>query len=280
MGANTEIAWCDHTFNPWIGCVKVGPGCDHCYAEAQANRHFKDTWGLDGTYKTMAEKYWFAPLKWDRDAAKAGKRAKVFCASMADIFDNRGPESEREKVWALIRQTPNLIWILLTKRAGNIAKMLPPDLAADDRVWVVVTVVNQEEANRDIPKLQQADAAVRGISYEPGLGHIDFSMFIPYAPNNMNGVIDWVIVGGESGHGARPFNIEWARSVIAQCKPAGVAVFVKQMGARPHGLFRGVPLGLPLHDRKGGNPAEWPPDLRVRGFPAMAEERIGQLDLA
>lgn len=145
MGENSKIEWTHHTFNTWWGCVKVSPACDNCYAESLSKR-FGDHWGPKAEYRTFSDKHWNEPLRWNRAAEKAGERHRVFCASMADVFDNRAPEGARERLWALIRQTPHLDWLLLTKRPQNIAEMLPEDWGDGyPNVWLGVTVENQRK---------------------------------------------------------------------------------------------------------------------------------------
>lgn len=162
-----------YTFNPWVGCTKVSPACDHCYAEAWAKR--AGTPGLwDGERRRTRPENWRQPLKWDEAARKAGARFRVFCASLADMFDNAVPDEWREDLFRLILRTPNLDWLLLTKRIGNAERMLPADWGDGyPNVWLGSTVANQEEAERDIPKLLRMPAAVRFLSCEPLLGAID-----------------------------------------------------------------------------------------------------------
>lgn len=254
MAETTGIAWCDSTFNAWIGCTKVSPGCDHCYAEALDARH---RWGGNTHWGTAVPRYktsanlWKQPLTWGRKAEQSGKPWRVFTNSLADVFDNEVPGEWRMDLLALIAATPSLSWLLLTKRIGNAAKMIPQENVYPN-IWIGASIVNQEEADRDIPKLLAVKAAVRFISYEPALGPIDFGLL-------RHGGIHWVIVGGESRQGKyapRPFDLAWARSAVQQCKDAGVACFVKQLGS-----------GLNLRDRAGADPAEWPADLRIREFP-------------
>jgi protein gp37 len=226
MGTNTTISWCDHTFNAWWGCAKVSPACNACYAEAWAKRTgFPNLWGVDADRRTFGDKHWNEPLKWDRDAAVAGKRMRVFTNSMADVSDNHpAVDAERWRLWDLIEMTPSLDWLLLTKRIGNAMGMFPKRwIDARDglpsNIWLGATVVNQPEADRDIPKLLAVPAAVHFLSCEPLLEHIA----VPPA-------LHWVIVGGESGPGARPMHPEWARSLRDQCIGMGVAYHFKQWG--------------------------------------------------
>lgn len=180
MGINTSIEWTDHSFNAWWGCTKVGPPCDHCYAEAWAKRTgFPSLWGVEADRRTFSDKHWNDPLKWDRDAAAGGKRMRVFTNSMADVFDNHpAVDVERWRLWDLIDMTPNLDWLLLTKRIGNAIDMLPKRwIDARDglprNVWLGATIADQKEATRDIPKLLSISAAVHFLSCEPLLGPID-----------------------------------------------------------------------------------------------------------
>lgn len=282
MAETTGIAWTDSTFNPWLGCTKVGPGCDHCYAEALDNRHRwggATHWGAGVPRMRTSAANWRKPLAWNKKAAASGKPWRVFCASLADVFDNEVPEKWRAELWNLIALTPSLTWLLLTKRIGNAAKMLP--INTDQvNVWIGATVVNQEEADRDIPKLLATPAAKRFISYEPAVGPISFRWLPVFdgmatrrvATNHLDGLraLDWIIVGGESGPQAREFDTAWAAEVIAQCREAGIAPFVKQLGARPKGLHKnGVnETTLLLKDRAGADLSEWPEALRVQEFPS------------
>lgn len=245
MAENSKIEWTRHTFNPWIGCQKVGPGCDHCYAEAMmADRYGRVEWGPHGARQRTSPANWRKPLAWDRAASVAGERHRVFCASLADVFDNHAsvdPQWRRD-LWALIAATPHLDWMLLTKRPGNIDGMLPHGWGSGwPNVWIGCTVVNQAEADRDIPKLLAVPAAVRFLSAEPLLGpvnlrnirgrlpwmppdHDQFDALHPRLPSRL----DLVIVGGESGPGARPMNPAWARSLRDQCVAAGAAAMAAE----------------------------------------------------
>lgn len=536
MAETTGISWCDSTFNPFIGCTKVSPGCDHCYAEALMDKRWhKVQWGAGQPRQRTSAANWKQPLKWEREAAafmaEHGRRRRVFCASLADVFDNEVPSEWRADLFALIRATPNLDWLVLTKRVGNVVPMLrlalssvdkalstgydkaheastaraggvrgdsfgrdvdrrngaglaleeedvrpldrrgeddtvraragrdsiggrvlasPPDAqretcggggasaglaplprpdpgrsddqpqerqqgqqpagqsgtgdlqraavarcpeagrapprrarveapedqparigcgrdeaaakerghGEDDRapvrgfaerglsdlsprdldalarlrgwiecwlageppanVWLGASVVNQEEADRDIPKLLAAPARVRFLSIEPMLGSVDLSRWLDRCdhgsrpgPGGVGGVscaecggsgngctrLHWVICGGESGLQARPFDVQWARSIVSQCRDSGVKVFIKQLGAQPRGWCASrVHCSPPedaedlrdhycdnyeaseqrdpcpgrcmmFADRSGGDLAEWPEDLRVQEFP-------------
>ena len=239
MAENSKIEWTDHTFNCWIGCTKVSPACDFCYAEKQNDHRQwnRAGWGAHAPRKRTSAAYWKQPFKWDRQAKAEGRRARVFCASLADVFDNHksiDPEWRLE-LFDLIAATPNLDWLLLTKRPQNIAKMLPNDWGGGwQNVWIGTTVENQAEADRRVPHLLTVPAAVHFLSCEPLLGPVDLRrawggpMKIE-GPNWLD-FINWVICGGESGPGARPMHPDWARSLRDQCKAAGVAFHFKQWG--------------------------------------------------
>jgi protein gp37 len=246
MTKDSKIEWTDHTFNPWIGCTKVSPGCDHCYAESWAKRYGTVEWGAGKPRKRTSESNWRQPLKWNAEAYASGTRSRVFCASLADVFDNEVPEEWRCDLWTLIKNTPHLDWLLLTKRIGNVPKMLPawwsiPEMRG--HVGLGISVVNQEEADRDIPKFLQVPAFVRFLSMEPLLGPVDISLYLAsgYLEPPHTDIINWVIVGGESGSGARPMHPAWARSLRDQCVGAGVAFHFKQ-----HGEY--VEASTPMHD--------------------------------
>jgi protein gp37 len=241
MGADTRIEWADHTFNPWTGCQRVSPGCDHCYAEALAKRAPKTfgSWLPGGERKRTSEAYWRQPLLWNKRAGKEGRRARVFCASMADVFDNAVDPDWREDLWALINDTPNLDWLCLTKRPQNIAKMLPgtaPYVRENEysrsvwgphgwpNVWLGTTAEDQREFQRRVPFLRRLPAVKRFLSCEPLLGEIDAACDL------RSGDIHWVIAGGESGPKARPSHPDWFRSLRDQCQAAGVPFFFKQWG--------------------------------------------------
>ncbi|MEC9266681.1 MAG: phage Gp37/Gp68 family protein [Pseudomonadota bacterium] len=218
MGENTKISWTDHTFNPWWGCQKVGPGCDHCYAESLDKRTGGAHWGPGALRRRTSAVNWNKPRRWQKEAVKNGRRYRVFCASMADVFDNAVPTEWRGDLWQLIRETPALDWLLLTKRIGNVASMLPPDWNNGwKNVWLLATVVTQAEADRDVPKLTRLPAAVHGLSIEPQIENI----IVPQR-------VDWIITGAESGHGARPYSEDWARSLRDQSAAMGAAFFYKQ----------------------------------------------------
>ena len=226
MARDTSIEWTDHTFNPWWGCTKVSPACDHCYAEAWDKRTGGNHWGSRADRRPFGDKHWDEPLRWDRAAAAAGTRRRVFCASMADVFDNAAPKGARDRLWYLIRSTPRLDWQLLTKRPQNVRKMLPSDWGDGyANVWLGTTTENQEEAERRVPHLISIEARVRFLSCEPLLGAIFLTR------DWLNGKLHWIIAGGESGPKARPSNPDWFRSLRDQCAAAGLAFHFKQWGS-------------------------------------------------
>lgn len=284
MTANTKIEWADHTFNPWIGCTKVSLGCDRCYAEADFDkrRHIVQ-WGQGQARKRTAPSTWAMPIKWDREAKRLGVRHRVFCASLADVFDNEVDPQWLEDLFVLIAYTPNLDWLLLTKRIGNALRMVDDGRWFPSHwpnVWLGASIVNQEEADRDIPKLLAIPAHKRFLSMEPLLGPVDIRKFMwpvhPRWPAKYNtpaeaiadGVevtyhrqaliskawadqlVNWVIVGGESGHGARPMHPDWARSLRDQCTAAGVPFLFKQWGEFLPALANGDDPTLDAPDSK------------------------------
>jgi protein gp37 len=240
MGKKTLITWCDHTFCPWWGCVKVSEGCDHCYAEAFAHRRLGlPIWGDPKTTarRFMSEAYWRQPLSWDRAAARDNIRRRVFCASMADVFEHHPSlDVPRERLWALVEETPQLDWLLLTKRPQNIARMLPATWLDQPRanVWLGTSAESQPWADRRIPRLLSVPAVVHFVSAEPLLGQINLGGYL--ARDRVN----WVIGGGESGAGFRPMDMDWARDLRDQCQRAGVAYFHKQGAGRYPGQNQGL----------------------------------------
>ena len=225
---NSKIEWTHHTFNPWWGCTRVSPACRHCYAEAFAHRFGLELWGKGGERRFLSDNYWRQPLAWNRRACTEGKRARVFCASMADVFeDRRDLDHLRQRLWRLIDQTPSLDWLLLTKRPEVIGELVPWRQEWPRNVWLGTTIENQKWAERRAPFLLQYPAAVRFVSCEPLLGPVDLTAWLVRGPELS---IDWVIAGGESGHGARPTNPEWFESLRDQCSAHAVAFHFKQWG--------------------------------------------------
>jgi protein gp37 len=360
MGQGTQIAWTGtsradgtvendgHTFNPWIGCQKVSPACESCYAEVSTATRSTSAriglklWGPPKTatrYRTSAGN-WRDPFKWNAKAKADGVRRKVFCASLADVFEeNAALDPMRADLWPVMEKCDDLDWLVLTKRPENITRMVPPAWLAPGgwpaHVWVGTTVEDQKRAAQRIPELLKVPARVRFLSCEPLLEAADLdpplcpycrdggevqrierehdayfwcvrceseavfgNWLDPCADERQSG-ISWVIVGGESGPGARPFALEWARDIVTQCREAGVACFVKQMGdnaveesrvdvlnerggvafvrpaSDPDGaLAEARALGRTLRPHRvdfrahhGADPAEWPADLRTQEFP-------------
>ena len=224
MGRDSTIEWTDHTFNPWWGCAKVSPGCQHCYAERLSTRYGHDVWGPGATRRTFGDDHWDQLRKWDLDASKNGRPARVFCASMADVFDEEAPKAEQDRLWSAIERTPHLRWQLLTKRPERILKCIPTQwrTRARQNVWYGTSVENKDYYWR-IRELRRVPAVVRFLSVEPLLGPVDR---LPLAG------IDWVIVGGESGTSAREIREEWVISIRDRCERRGVPFFFKQWGGR------------------------------------------------
>lgn len=329
MGVETKIEWCDRSASPWHGCSRVHAGCDNCYAEAMAVRNPKTlgVWGDQGT--RVKSKSFVANLrKWNREAEANGKPISVF-PSICDPFEDRPELVEwRNEMFATIDECPWIRLLLLTKRPENVRRMWPglidpapsnsPEwpgkLKHRKNVWLLTSVSDQPTADAMIPELLKCRdlVPVLGVSAEPLLGPVNFNRRVLCDDGvtvnfrdcltgkyNFNGqdnyggpTIDWVIVGGESGHGARPCDLAWIRSIVGQCEAAGVACFVKQLGASvrstesgsasdllfPGGVPKGVKiegsferrLSLSLRDSKGGDWSEWPGDLRVREWPEVA----------
>jgi len=313
---DSKIQWTDHTFNPWRGCTKVSDGCKHCYAEQQSLRNTKTlgVWGANGTRVVASDSMWREPLRWDKEAKAAGVRAKVFCASLADVFEgfDTMPESAhdavmqaRKRLGKLILDTPNLDWLLVTKRPENILSV-----ASDmwltvhyggplpENVWVGASVESQDAANTRIPYLLHAPARVRFLSMEPLLEDVDldppkcrvcgcvgieirrmnlsafcaeccsevcFAGWLNPRATETDPGINWVIVGGESGPNARSCDIEWIKRIVGQCKESGVPVFVKQLGSLPFDSRSCEPVYVT--DPKGGDMDQWPAEFRVRETP-------------
>lgn len=321
MGENSKIEWTDHTFNPWMGCTKVSPACTNCYAERDMDKRLgKVQWGPGGTRVVTSESNWNQPIKWNREAEESFAswkfavktcvseydwvdpyvRPRVFCASLADVFedwkfciyDNRGgtlwrkPDGRffstadeqdvdgdqfvtmddlRRNLFKLIDATPNIDWLLLTKRPENIRRMWVDDKVPwratgqwhRDNVWLGTSVENQEQADKRIPELLKCRdlSPVLFLSCEPLLGHVNLTyppLLFPNGPstccsgfecgcrglpcdppaylNATFGGVDWVIAGGESGPSARPSHPDWFRSLRDQCQDANVPFHFKQWG--------------------------------------------------
>lgn len=256
MAQDSKIEWTDHTFNPWVGCTNISPGCDHCYAESWSKRSGLVKWGNSPRRRT-SEAYWRAPIKWNAEAAgfaaRHGRRQRVFCASLADVFDNKAMKVWRSDLFGLIAATPSIDWLLLTKRPQNILKMLPPNWPEGgmQNVWLGITAENQRHFDQRWPLLAAVPAAIRFVSYEPAIGPLRLHNGMPQP--------DWLISGGESGHCARPMNPQWARDVIRDCERFGVSAFHKQWGAfqnnplcYEHGLSVKEAAALDPYGKGGG----------------------------
>lgn len=328
MGENSAIEWTTHTFNPWEGCQRVSPGCMHCYAETRNHRWAGDDsskilWGPKAPRRRTVPSNWFKPLKWNREAAAAGRRDRVFCASLADVFEDREELVPwRLELLDLIRKTPSLDWLLLTKRPENVRPMLTaaaeglrrklitetpspqtPELFAlhnwlalwlgvspPANVWLGTTAEDQQRANERLPVLLEVAAVVHFVSLEPLLERVSLreamALSLPGRHRHTRHTLDWAIIGGESGPGARPFETDWARGLLEDCEALLIAPFVKQLGAKPQGGWAEFPdeqqaaydargmqcfdfeiYPLELKDKAGGEITEWPEDLRVRRFP-------------
>jgi protein gp37 len=258
MGEDSQITWCHHTFNPWWGCTEVSPGCDHCYARTWAHRHGLEWGDLDDDGNPIGRRFfsdahWRAPLTWDRRAAKLGERHRVFCASMGDVFEMRDSLAPaRRRLWDLIKATPSLDWLLLTKRPENAARVLPWMVEPGPRwpnVWLGVTTENEEWAWRRLSIARRIPAVVHFASYEPALGPVDFTRLsgldevgdrltfnaFTFGPAIYG--LDWIVAGDESGHGRRPASADWFRAVRDQVERHGASYHFKQWaGAETPGI--------------------------------------------
>jgi len=321
MAERSSIEWTQATWNPWHGCRKVSPGCKNCYMFRE-----KRQYGQEPTLVVRSKTTFRDPLKW-----KAPRR--VFACSWSDFFI-ADADAWREEAWSVIRSTPQHTYLILTKRIENARGRLPGDWPLPN-VWLGVSVEDQARADARVSQLLQRPASMRFVSIEPILGAVDLREIHwprvgpdPWGRVSVHGEIatydsltgdfvqgrfgksggerlDWVIVGGESGPGARPIDVNLIRSIVGQCKDAGVPCFVKQLGANvrdrndvgfdgddsellphtwpsgsvdkiehdPNGYreeYQGAPVRVHLSDRKGGDPLEWPMDLRIRDFPSPA----------
>ncbi len=245
MAENSKIEWTTHTFNPWVGCQKISPACEHCYAEGWAKRTGQA--GLwRGERRRTSAANWRSPLKWNKEAEATGTRPRVFCSSLADVFEDHPAIDTQWRcdLWELIDKTPYLDWLLLTKRPENIGHFAPKG-GFTCNVWLGTTVENQEFANKRIPALLKIPVKVRFLSIEPMLGPIDlynvgaerWDVLHGWKPANEQfpegantSHINWIICGGESGPNARPSHPNWFRSLREQCQKANVPFFFKQWG--------------------------------------------------
>jgi protein gp37 len=305
MSEKTKIQWADATFNPWIGCTKVSPGCAHCYAENTIRARVlrsqnQETWGKGAKRSRTSAATWRNPIKWDSAAQACGHRPRVF-PSLCDWLDEEVPILWLADFLRLIHATPNLAWLLLTKRPENFyprmdkaghlwacdgsyretsASIVYHDLICPWRagqppanVWIGTSVENQAMADKRIPELLKIPARIRFLSVEPLLGPVDLHG-LSTGGSIAGNRISWIIIGGESGPKARPCHLHWIRDVLQQGAHADVPCFMKQLGARPvqHGAaWEQDRQDAPFHLQhpKGGDPSEWPQDLRVRQFPSI-----------
>jgi protein gp37 len=283
MSEKTLISWADKTFNPWIGCARVSPGCRFCYAErGQVRWGHTGLWRKSGPRRMLSEQYWRQPVKWNREAQAAGVQARVFCASLADVFDAHPDLAEpRARLWALIKDTPWLIWMLLTKRPENVAGMVPLSWHSGGwpaNVWLGCSAEDQTRLDGRKSLLCEHPATVRFLSCEPLLAPLDLGLnpgglwvppdgqgFVPGEVAPAPPGVDWVIAGGESGPRARPTEAWWLVSLQAQCAEAGVPFHLKQAG-QPLARIWGC------QSLTGADPAEWPEpfpqDFPVTAMPA------------
>lgn len=224
---DSKIEWTHHTFNPWWGCSKVSPGCSHCYAEALSKRTGNTIWGNESPRRFFGDKHWNEPLKWNAEAAFDGMRRRVFCASMADIFEDRHDlVPHRSRLFSLIELTPWLDWLLLTKRPENIHRLA--GLPMPNNVWLGTSAEDQERWNERVPVLLSLPATIHFVSAEPLLGPITMNEFRP----------DWLIVGGESGSKARSMERNWVVSLRNQCDSRTVFFFKQWGGVNKHATGR------------------------------------------
>ena len=273
MGENTAIEWTDATFNPWMGCTKVSGACKHCYAETMMDhRYGKVEWGPKGSRVRTSAANWRKPLAWNRKAGPEGRRMRVFCASLADVFEGADTmpaeswpvvEQARADLWALIEATPNLDWLLLTKRPENVLEKVPtgwvgcgecghratishacpfcdgPRAEWPANAWIGTTVEDQASADERIPHLLRVPAKVRFLSCEPLLGPVALNRATAIDPNPISepveyvpplALLSWVICGAESlnKREGRKMDLSWVRSLRDQCADAGVQFFLKQ----------------------------------------------------
>jgi protein gp37 len=274
MGKNTKIEWTGtplddgtiasgHTFNPWIGCAKVSDGCKHCYAETLMDtRYGRVQWGPDGMRVKTSEKYWKDPLKWNREAKEQGHPVKVFCGSLCDVFESRPDVAEwRLELLDLIEATPDLNWLLLTKRPGDVPRhTLRWWDGWPDNVWLGASASTQEAANERIPLLLGVPAAGHFLSLEPLLEFVSLKPEWLKPPDGL----DWLIAGGESG--PRECDVLWLYSLRMTAQLFGAKYFVKQLGTNPVLDGQSLKGHFPLSG-KNDRMADWPHCIQVREYP-------------
>ncbi|MGH9344598.1 MAG: DUF5131 family protein [Terriglobia bacterium] len=264
---DSKINWCNHTWNPVIGCTKVSPACDHCYAEALAKRWWKILWGPFMPRRRTSEATWRLVIRLDAEAEELGIRPRVFCASLADCFDHEWKAKDRDDMWRMIEVCRHLDFLMLTKRPQNFKRFLP--WGKNDRpwsnVWLGVSTENIKEAQRRISILREYPAVVRWTSAEPlleDLSSVDHTG------------LDWIIAGGESGSQSRPMLPPWVRSLKREARRAGAAFWVKQFGT----LYAKdlIQIGGIDSDAHATEMKNWPADLRIRELPEPHKVEISR----
>jgi protein gp37 len=320
MSGLSSIQWTDRVWNPVVGCTKVSQGCKHCYAKTLHDKRHKAF--LEGKIQNMPQ--YAAPFETVqlmpgrlKDPLSWRKPSRVFVNSVSDLFHDDVPDAFIAEVFVTIAEAERHTFQILTKRPERMLRWFTeylPEACSGEQpapvwplpnVWLGVSVENQAAAYERIPLLLETPAAIRFLSCEPLLGRVDLSEWMwgrtescgecprdadcacGFETRRELGLpsIDWTIIGGESGAGARAIDLAFIRDLLRQCRNAGVAPFVKQLGARPYCdasliSFRGNTPRLPhdgyrwLRDKHGGNIEEWPEDLRVREFPAPIEATV------
>ena len=297
MSAKSSIEWTDASWSPIVGCTRKSEGCRNCWSERflarfgsipghkfeGISRFTPEGPRWTGTVR-LAEDALDEPLSWR-------KPRRIFVCSTSDLFHEKVETEWLDRIFDVMRRARQHTFQVLTKRPENMLEYMKsryhfptvaPEIKPLPNVWLGVSVEDQATADERIPLLLQTPAAVRWVSYEPALGPVNFASHLHRRINEHCNVLDWIVLGGESGPGARPFDIEWARAVVKQTRLTGTTVFVKQLGALPHDGSACVGAGsecepahgreqgdrrLVLKDKKGGDMAEWPEDLRVREYP-------------
>ena len=239
MGADSKIEWTHHTFNPWWGCEKIDPECKNCYAAAFSKRTGYDVWGKTNERRFFGDEHWKEPLRWNARAQGHGERRRVFCASMADVFEDRADlATHRARLFSLIERCTSLDWMLLTKRPENMIKLAPGSWRDrwPSNVWAGTTGGCQETIDDNVPSLLDVPASIHFLSAEPLLEEVFIAGYLESPSgaemvefgNSWRPHLDLVITGAESGGKARPMHEDWVRSLRDQCTEAGVAFFYKQ----------------------------------------------------
>lgn len=246
MGDNTTISWCHKTFNLWHGCVKVGTACKNCYAETMSNRWKRDIWGVDKQRHFNAPAYYNNLEKWQRKAEKAGVAYRVFVMSMGDLFEiHRDPDINAQMVekrgwfWDMVEQTPNLVYMILTKRPENIYELAPTawqhtegeTVSFPSNVWIGTSIGDPSKLHR-MSEIAKHKATVRFVSFEPLVEKISARMILAERLKSASLFDDtWLyITGGESGHGARPSEFGWFKEISRAAGAGGDRFFMKQTG--------------------------------------------------